>query len=297
MIPLPVVICGSGIPGMGRTACHMRRARSSCAATAVASWPTLAASSANACTENPGPPLPGSVVISAKNGAPAWRRSAGIAGLRRGQVDHRGQLRHPAGQRPGQEPAAEKVDGHERDAGAGEQAEQGPRPVTPDALLLIVGHGGPPIVQGASPYAVIIAPGGTAGREPAGAGVSPPSRPAAGGTTTIPWPVLNSAVWGRREPTWARRKLTRQTRRSTRNCWNWNSCSRRCARWPPTFPPCSPCWTTRRPGGAWAGGAMPFKRAGRNRYRSPSGRSYTGRQVRAYYATGGFARKVRRHRG
>jgi hypothetical protein len=38
---------------------------------------------------------------------------------------------------------------------------------------------------------------------------------------------------------------------------------------------------------------MPFDRIGRNKYRSPSGRVYTKKQVRAYYATGGFSRKPR----
>jgi hypothetical protein len=43
---------------------------------------------------------------------------------------------------------------------------------------------------------------------------------------------------------------------------------------------------------------MPFtkitKGKGRGKYRSPSGRIYTAKQVRAYYATGGWKRKVRR---
>jgi hypothetical protein len=38
---------------------------------------------------------------------------------------------------------------------------------------------------------------------------------------------------------------------------------------------------------------MPFKRRGRWYY-SPSDRRYTARQVRAYYATRGFRRKVRK---
>ena len=42
---------------------------------------------------------------------------------------------------------------------------------------------------------------------------------------------------------------------------------------------------------------MPFTRTGKNRYRSPSGRSYTSRQVRAYYATGGFKRKPKKKKG
>ena len=40
---------------------------------------------------------------------------------------------------------------------------------------------------------------------------------------------------------------------------------------------------------------MPFKKvtSGKNKgkYRSPSGRIYTAKQVRAYYATGGWSRK------
>lgn len=43
---------------------------------------------------------------------------------------------------------------------------------------------------------------------------------------------------------------------------------------------------------------MPFKKIGRGKnrgkYRSPSGRVYTARQVRAYYATKGFKRKPRK---
>jgi len=43
---------------------------------------------------------------------------------------------------------------------------------------------------------------------------------------------------------------------------------------------------------------MPFKKItkGKNKgkYRSPSGRIYTWRQVKAYYATGGFKRKPRK---
>jgi hypothetical protein len=45
---------------------------------------------------------------------------------------------------------------------------------------------------------------------------------------------------------------------------------------------------------------MPFRRItkGRNKgkYRSPRGRVYTPKQVRAYYATGGFSRKPRRRK-
>jgi len=46
---------------------------------------------------------------------------------------------------------------------------------------------------------------------------------------------------------------------------------------------------------------MPFKRItsgkGRGKYRSPSGRVFTRKQVRLYYATGGFKRPVRARRG
>jgi hypothetical protein len=38
---------------------------------------------------------------------------------------------------------------------------------------------------------------------------------------------------------------------------------------------------------------MPFRKVGANRYRSRSGRLWTGKQMRAYYATSGFKRKVR----
>lgn len=39
---------------------------------------------------------------------------------------------------------------------------------------------------------------------------------------------------------------------------------------------------------------MPFRKVGRNSYRSPSGKKYTAKQVRAYYATRGFRRKPRK---
>jgi hypothetical protein len=39
---------------------------------------------------------------------------------------------------------------------------------------------------------------------------------------------------------------------------------------------------------------MPFKRIKRNLYRSPSGRKFTGKQVRLYYLTKGGFRKRRR---
>lgn len=45
---------------------------------------------------------------------------------------------------------------------------------------------------------------------------------------------------------------------------------------------------------------MPFKRITKGRkkgrYKSPSGRTYTARQVRAYYATNGWKRKPKRRR-
>jgi len=39
---------------------------------------------------------------------------------------------------------------------------------------------------------------------------------------------------------------------------------------------------------------MRFKKVGKNKYVSPSGRKWTKKQVRLYYATGGFKRKPRR---
>lgn len=45
---------------------------------------------------------------------------------------------------------------------------------------------------------------------------------------------------------------------------------------------------------------MPFKKITsgkkKGKYRSPSGRTYTSKQVKAYYATGGWKRPVRRKR-
>lgn len=38
---------------------------------------------------------------------------------------------------------------------------------------------------------------------------------------------------------------------------------------------------------------MPFTKIGPNKYRSPSGRKFTAKQVRMYYATGGF----KKHKG
>ena len=39
---------------------------------------------------------------------------------------------------------------------------------------------------------------------------------------------------------------------------------------------------------------MPFKKAGRGKYKSPSGKTYTTKQVKAYYATDGFKRKPKK---
>ena len=38
---------------------------------------------------------------------------------------------------------------------------------------------------------------------------------------------------------------------------------------------------------------MPFKKVGPDRYQSPSGKSWTAKQVQAYHATGGFKRPPR----
>ena len=38
---------------------------------------------------------------------------------------------------------------------------------------------------------------------------------------------------------------------------------------------------------------MPFTRIKGGKYRSPSGRKFTGKQVRLYYATNGFKKKPR----
>ena len=38
---------------------------------------------------------------------------------------------------------------------------------------------------------------------------------------------------------------------------------------------------------------MPFKKVGKNAYKSPSGRTFTKKQVVAYYATDGFKKPVR----
>lgn len=36
---------------------------------------------------------------------------------------------------------------------------------------------------------------------------------------------------------------------------------------------------------------MPFKKVGKDTYKSPSGKKYTKKQVKAYYATDGFKNK------
>lgn len=41
---------------------------------------------------------------------------------------------------------------------------------------------------------------------------------------------------------------------------------------------------------------MPFRKTKGGKYKSPSGRTFTKRQVRAYYATKGFKRKPRRRK-
>jgi hypothetical protein len=39
---------------------------------------------------------------------------------------------------------------------------------------------------------------------------------------------------------------------------------------------------------------MPFRKTGKDTYKSPSGRKFTGKQVKAYYATSGFSRPPRK---
>lgn len=39
---------------------------------------------------------------------------------------------------------------------------------------------------------------------------------------------------------------------------------------------------------------MPFKKIG-NKYKSPSGKKYTKKQVKMYYATDGFKKKKKKH--
>jgi len=47
---------------------------------------------------------------------------------------------------------------------------------------------------------------------------------------------------------------------------------------------------------------VPFKKIGKNKFKSPSGRIFTGDQVKLYYATGGFkdfskSKKYKKHKG
>lgn len=39
---------------------------------------------------------------------------------------------------------------------------------------------------------------------------------------------------------------------------------------------------------------MPFKKIGKNKYKSPSGRTFTAGQVKLYYATNGFTKKAKK---
>jgi len=38
---------------------------------------------------------------------------------------------------------------------------------------------------------------------------------------------------------------------------------------------------------------MPFTKTSNNKYKSPSGRTFSKKQVQAYYATGGFKKQVK----
>ena len=42
---------------------------------------------------------------------------------------------------------------------------------------------------------------------------------------------------------------------------------------------------------------MPFKKIGKNKYKSPSGRVFTKKQVAFYYATGGTFRRRKKAKG
>lgn len=42
---------------------------------------------------------------------------------------------------------------------------------------------------------------------------------------------------------------------------------------------------------------MPFKKVGQNKYKSPSGRTFTKKQVEMYYATEGFKKGKVKKRG
>ncbi len=39
---------------------------------------------------------------------------------------------------------------------------------------------------------------------------------------------------------------------------------------------------------------MPFTKVAKNKYKSPSGRKFTTKQVKAYYATNGFTKRVKK---
>lgn len=41
---------------------------------------------------------------------------------------------------------------------------------------------------------------------------------------------------------------------------------------------------------------MPFKKVGKNKYRSPSGRIFTKKQVALYYATDGFSKPLKKNK-
>jgi hypothetical protein len=41
---------------------------------------------------------------------------------------------------------------------------------------------------------------------------------------------------------------------------------------------------------------VPFKKTGKNKYKSPSGRTFTKKQVALYYATDGFSKKKKKKR-
>ena len=42
---------------------------------------------------------------------------------------------------------------------------------------------------------------------------------------------------------------------------------------------------------------MTFKKTGKDTYKSPSGRKFTGKQVKAYYASDGFKRQPKKPKG
>lgn len=47
---------------------------------------------------------------------------------------------------------------------------------------------------------------------------------------------------------------------------------------------------------SFQGAYVPFKKEGRNRYRSPSGKTFTKKQVNLYYATNGFKKPITKKR-